>query len=461
MVEQVLDDHAALRDVLVQIGEASDLPVTGGLLERLHTLLEAHFAREESQGGVLSAIAEASPEHRVDVTRLSCEHGEILAAVRGLTARIRSGGTRGLPEVESQVATILRRLHEHDERETDLLSGAVGMDRAMLTERLGARGSPVAAPWLGGDGDGVRPVSSTALEVNLRRTAVDVVIPSEQMVLLEVTVDLYGLQQETKKLLREINHRYVGWPATLDDLHRRALGDFPHYIRHERAPAAVAVFCALYIDAAERAQPRSVQESALRYHSYYLEKVTRESGDRLPATLPAIGESLGRLQELLSRTPSHAISLSPRLVSVARALWETDPDPTGAVQRIALELVSEALDRVYVHWLACEDPATWWREHAKAGPRERPPDSVAAICHTRLREARRELACARRADLAERADALLALPDTADIERGYLAAASGLESTASPPGRTRLAASAGSSRCCPSMPWPRSTSGYS
>ncbi len=46
------------------------------------------------------------------------------------------------------------------------------------------------------------PVSS-ALEVNLRRTDVDVVIPEDQRVLLECTAHLHGVHEATKHLLRQ------------------------------------------------------------------------------------------------------------------------------------------------------------------------------------------------------------------------------------------------------------------
>ena len=68
-----------------------------------------------------------------------------------------------------------------------------------------------------------------------QRTADEVVIPSTFQLLLDITEPLYGVHKATRELLREIHHRYAGWPQTLADLHRRAAGDFYHYNQHPEA----------------------------------------------------------------------------------------------------------------------------------------------------------------------------------------------------------------------------------
>ena len=51
---------------------------------------------------------------------------------------------------------------------------------------------------------------------------IDVVIPAEHAVLLEIIAAQHGIHESTRKLLREINHRYVGWPQTLEELPQAA-----------------------------------------------------------------------------------------------------------------------------------------------------------------------------------------------------------------------------------------------
>jgi hypothetical protein len=52
-LDDVLDERAELRDVIVQMPETADLGVFCGLLEPLHALLQTHFEREEREEGVL------------------------------------------------------------------------------------------------------------------------------------------------------------------------------------------------------------------------------------------------------------------------------------------------------------------------------------------------------------------------------------------------------------------------
>jgi pyruvate,orthophosphate dikinase len=305
---------------------------------------------------------------------------------------------------------------ERNAHETDLMREPAGSDQ-------GVDGAGEAVDPRGGARMGSPEVKSQALEVNLRRTAVDVVIPEDQAVLLEITSHLYGIQQSTQKLLREINHRYVGWSQTLADLHRRAMSDFAYYVAHERAPEAIEVFCSLYGKALDEVSPVALRETAARNFLYYLEKVARESEDALPRLVTALGRALHRLDETFERTPQLAVSTSPRLRRLAEAVLASALEPAAEVPERSLALLASALRRVYEHWLRGPDPADWWREQmgADATPL---PDALAAISHERLQEhlARLDAICSE-AGLVASHEPLLALPDDAQIQRGYLDAA--------------------------------------
>jgi hypothetical protein len=418
-VEEILDQHAELRGVLVQIREARDLGMVSGLLDRLVALLEPHFGREEQAGGAIDQIGRA-PHHSGDAEQLTDEHRELLSALRDLRQRLRADPSRPMAAFESELRAILDRLEEHDLRENELLADAYGSDP-------GAAARPDAT-------------RSQALEVNLRRTAVNVVIPPDQRVLLEITADLYGVHENTKKLLREINHRYVGWPQALEDLHRRAMGDFGHYVRNERAPEAIEVFCSLYVKTAQLASPPSLRETAVRNAFFYLEKVARESGEMLPQLWPPLDRAVARLGAVLRGAPRLAVIASPRLRRFAEALLAAAPDADDGAAARTLDLLSDALREVYDQWLAREDPAAWWRERSGADPLAPLPDGVAAISHDHLRTQHNRLLdlTATGGPLRERADALLSLPDSAQIERGYLEAAACLESDSNEPWQNQL-----------------------
>lgn len=406
-VTQVLDEHAELRDLLSQLGEAGDVRIVGGLLDRLQTLLAKHFRREEEAEGVLCALAGASVEHRDAVHRLIEEHGAIFAEVGGLAQRLQVGGIGPGSCVRNEIDSLLERLRLHDECESRLLN-------EVLASRQGITIEPAQSGGIARSG---------ALEINLRRTAVEVVIPAEQLVLLEVTAHLPGLQEETRKLLREVNHRYVGWPQTVEDLHRRAMSDFAHHVRHERAADAVGVFCTLYARAVREALPASLRPGVLRNYLGYLEHVVRGAGARLGQLLVPVQAALADLESIIVADPGLAAAASSRLKALTAALQTA---ASGGARQRAVAVLRASLGLVYRRWLAAEDPVDWWREAEGVDGHASPPASVIAIGHAHLRS------CLERLDQSsvETLETLLALPDEEQIERGYLEAAASVESPA-------------------------------
>jgi len=72
-------------------------------------------------------------------------------------------------------------------------------------------------------------LQSSALQVNLERTAAKVEIPEEYLPLLKIVEDHYGLQKKTKELLIELNHPFVNWDYVLQQLRTLSIGDFYEY----------------------------------------------------------------------------------------------------------------------------------------------------------------------------------------------------------------------------------------
>ncbi len=262
-----------------------------------------------------------------------------------------------------------------------------------------------------------------ALRANLERTAVEVAVPPEHEVLLEITSPLYGVRNDTERLLREIHHEYVGWADTVPELHRRAMGDLYHYNAHERGPEGLAVYGELYAKTVEEATPEVLRADAMRLWVAFLEKVVTQSGDRLERNLGAVDDSLSRIESMIAASAELAATASARLKRVLGALDAAQPSTPAAGRAGAL--VRLALDRVYAMWLEREDPAAWFR-------RLRPPSAgdgtlpapIAAVSHRSLEA---HLTRLRAAGDGVPAAELLALPDHATITRAYLEAADALD----------------------------------
>ena len=289
--------------------------------------------------------------------------------------------------------------------------------RARIAETPGPWGRRGGALATAGSG------AADALSVNLARTAVEVIIPEEHLVLLEVTEGFTGLQQATRELLREMHHRYVGWSQALADLHRQAAGDIHVYNRHERGAEGMAVYCDLYAKVVEEAGDPHVRVDAVRFWLGYLELITTRSGDRLERNLPVVRGALARLGGILRASPELAAASSPRLKRLVAALAAAPPVAGDALDD-ALALLAHALGAACGHWTAGEDPADWYRETAPEGGGVL-PDVVAAIAHDHLaaRAARIAALGEDPRGLRPYVATLLESPDDAEIARGYVEAA--------------------------------------
>ncbi|NNK64613.1 MAG: hypothetical protein HKO98_15550 [Gemmatimonadetes bacterium] len=281
-----------------------------------------------------------------------------------------------------------------------------------------------------------------ALDENLRRTAVQVVIPEEHLVLLEVTARHHGLHRQTEALLTEVHHRFVGWPQALEDLHRRATGDFFHHDRHPRGAESLAVFSELYAKIVREATPPSVSLSALRRWLAFLEKVVSDASDRRLRNAGVVARAFDPLRTLLDADPERAALASPALRRLTRTLHDASseaapadlpPPQLGALLDTALDTLAQVLLRVYDAWLAEPDPVVWYRQVTGA-PGAPLPRAFEAISHDAI--ARRRQWLERRPTpegLHEIADALLVLPDQSAITRAYLDVARSLDGEGTDP----------------------------
>jgi len=68
-------------------------------------------------------------------------------------------------------------------------------------------------------------ISSSALKVNLERTAATIEIPEQYSPLLKVVENHYGLRKKTRELLTELNHPFVNWEYVMKEIKNVSIGD--------------------------------------------------------------------------------------------------------------------------------------------------------------------------------------------------------------------------------------------
>jgi hypothetical protein len=273
-------------------------------------------------------------------------------------------------------------------------------------------------------------MESKTTEVNLPQTGVEVVIPEEQRVLLEVNTDRYGIHQQMEKLLRELNGQNIDWSQALESLHSRAMSDFSYYNKHRQGADAVGAYCGLYTQVAQQSTPISLREVGIRNWLYYLQKVVSASEQHLLRNSAPTGEALRRLGEMFHQQPAYAVASTPGLRRLTKAVLAAG-ESSKTLLKPLVELLGSALGQCYEDWLMREDPVLWFRQRRfKGSSKEDPlPEAVVSISHDQLKSWQTHLGDlrARKGSLEKRAQELLAFPSHARIARSYLEAVSAVE----------------------------------
>ena len=272
-----------------------------------------------------------------------------------------------------------------------------------------------------------------ALDTNLAQTAVEVVVPAEHLVLLDISSGWYGIHRATEELLREVHHRYASWPQTLADVHRRATSDFHYYNRHERGPEALSVYCDIYARVLEEATEPTVRTDAVRLWVKYLEVIATRSGERWDRNVAVLRAALARLAPSVEGSPELAVAASSHLRRLARALQGLPGAADRPVLDDVLGILGTALREVYRTWASRADPVTWYREVTSTPAADPVPEPIVRISHARLRDHLRELTELRAAGAREHAPELLSLPDDREIVHSYLDAAQAIAPDADSP----------------------------
>jgi pyruvate,orthophosphate dikinase len=372
-----MPERAELQELLLGIRRAEDLRALHGRLERLESLLTLRFRRESA-----GVAADEPPPATADAP-LPDDRLALLAALRDLERRVAAGDDAPVATVRGELEAFL----------------------ALLERRLASRSEA--------------PEDATPEQ----RAAVQAEIPQEQRLLLELTEGLHGVHEATGRLLRDLNHVYVRWPQTIEELHRRATADLAYYLTQNRAGDVIDVFTSLYARAVEEASPSELRETATRHFFAYLAKVVAECGASLRLVAPAVERALARVGPVIEAIPGMCGAASPGARRLLEATLRRDPSVSAPIQERILDLLVKTLKCVYERWLLQEDPEAWWREQTSAGSGDAPPESVAAISHTRVEQSLNTLLETQWPSLERRAEALLALPDDTAIQRGYLEAA--------------------------------------
>ena len=279
---------------------------------------------------------------------------------------------------------------------------------------------------------------SSALKVNLERTAAEVQIPPQYAPLLAIVQDHYGLQKKTRELLTELNHPYVNWEFVLKELKTISIGDFYIYNSHPEGLAALSILLSIYFDILKSSASEDIKDSAIHYLFDYADAVILQSNEMLERNLSLFPPFIDAFLALAEGESALFKKCSSYLKRILRAIAEKDVRLTTPAFDT---LLYKMFRTTYAFWLGQPDPALWLIAERRA---DEPPDESAylelirPLAHHRFRQLMLDLEalCPREGDPpGARMKDFLALPDYFSIIDGYLHVADALEKSEAYSGR--------------------------
>ena len=282
---------------------------------------------------------------------------------------------------------------------------------------------------------------SSALKVNLERTAVAVAIPAQYAPLLKVVESHYGLQKKTHDMLTELNHPFVNWEYVIKELKAISIGDFYIYNHHQDGLTALRVILKIYLDVIKLPQSEDIKDSAIHYLFDYIDTILASSNELLPRNLVLIPEIIGSLLTVSEGEEAIFKKTSTYLKRTTRYIVENNIS-------IDIPMFDRLLYRMlkitYQHWLAQPDPSDWFtsEDGGSAEASNSYKGYIEPLSHEHLRLLLSELESLHQEeqkDSFSRTKKYLEMPDYFQIVNGYSQVASELEKSAVLQGRQHLA----------------------
>jgi len=283
-------------------------------------------------------------------------------------------------------------------------------------------------------------IASSALKVNLERTAATIEIPAQYSPLMKVVENHYGLRKKTSELLTELNHPFVNWEYVLKELKSVSIGDFYIYNNHPDGLTAHSIIMSIYFNIIRSSSDKDVKDNAIHYLFDYIDTIFTQSNEFLPRNLSLFSDFVKSLADFVDEDAVLFKKCSSYMKRIIRSITEGNLD----IQTPLLDdLVYKGFKITYQFWLTQPDPAGWLE--TGGGETEESLNTykqlIQPLSHEHLNDfiAQLEtLRCGNKKEKADKIKSYLDMPDYFQIVNGYLLAADQLEKSSVYQGRQHL-----------------------
>lgn len=199
-------------------------------------------------------------------------------------------------------------------------------------------------------------LQSSALQVNLERTAVQVEIPEKYTILLRVAEKHYGVSKRTRELLLELNHPYINWEYVLKMLKTLSIGDFYEFNKDAEGLPALEVILGIYFDIIMLSPSENIRETAIRYLFEFIATIASNSNTLLPRNMslfPLI------IRTLLHIPEDQAFIFKKSSGNTKTLLRCFEKQGVEIPHDIMQSFLYRVFNETYTFWLTQPDPSEW------------------------------------------------------------------------------------------------------
>lgn len=197
---------------------------------------------------------------------------------------------------------------------------------------------------------------SSALSANLQETQGPIVIPPEQLSLLKITQNLYGVNQRVDEFLTELNHPFANWDLVVEGLRLTSLSYLHYFLADEDHLQAISVLVQIIQEAFNADIPRKNELELLRTTLEFLTKLVEAKQSSLYEDL--VQKMLEYLVEVFQKQPD--------LCQGSSTLFKRVSETFAAHPRyssVYSDLLRGSLVVTYQCWLKYCDLEEWYRDN--------------------------------------------------------------------------------------------------
>ncbi|MBU1344564.1 MAG: pyruvate, phosphate dikinase [Proteobacteria bacterium] len=201
-------------------------------------------------------------------------------------------------------------------------------------------------------------MKSTALEVNLSDTKVDVVIDSKYEVFLDIVSSYVGIKNRMSIFLQELSHPYKNWEFIVSEARHLSLNYFYLYKAHPAGDRALELFADIFLASFESNSSAKVKAGAADNVMLFLQHIVKESDQELDRFLPVIEKAVRKIEAYEDDAFYFFVRSYYQPDKIAKNLLDCLKGDEAIFKSLNRFLV-KFYDCSFRYWLEQEDPVSW------------------------------------------------------------------------------------------------------